>query len=351
MKPAGLDISDRRIRFLDVVKGKNGLMVGRHGEMRIPEGIIVSGELKKPKEFQKFIKSFQEKYGMEFVRVSLPEERAYMVKMETPDVSGDELRNSIMFQLEEYVPIPVAEAVFDYQVIKKTEGRKGYVDVAVSVLSQRELKRYVDMFADTGIMPVSFEIEAQAIARAVLPKTSKETFMIIDFGKTRMGVSVVSEGAVRFTSTVDVGSDMITEALEKHFSISTEEAYSMKNERKVSKSAGDKEFFQAILPTISIIRDEINKLYIYWHTHGTEERGGGKIKKIVMCGGGANLIGLSDYLSASLKIKVELANPWCNVNSFKYYIPEIPFNEALGYASVIGLALGGVGDIAGDRGL
>ena len=222
------------------------------------------------------------------------------------------------------------------------------MDVAVSVLPQNELKKYVDMFTDTGIMPVSFEIEAQAIARAVLPRGDKGTYMVIDFGDTRMGISIVSDEAVRFTSTINVGSDTISLAIQKHFSISPEEAYRMKNEKKISKSAGDKEFFQAVLSTISIIRDEINKLYIYWHTHGMEERGGGKIGKIVMCGGGANLAGLTDYLSASLKIKVEIANPWCNVNSFENYIPEIPANEALGYASVIGLALASASDTKDD---
>lgn len=348
MKSAGLDISDRRIRFLDFKKGRHGLVVGRSGEMQIPEGIIVSGELKKPEEFRKVLRSFHEKYGIEFAHVSLPEERAYMIKMETPDISGDELRDSIAFQLEDYVPIPASEAIFDYSVIKKTEQRKGYVDVAVSVISQNELKRYVDMFTDTGIMPVSFEIEAQAIARAVLSKGDKGTYMIIDFGDTRMGISIVSSAAVRFTSTINIGSDTITAAIQKHFSINHEEAYRMKNEKKISKSAGDKKFFQAVLSTISIIRDEINKLYIYWHTHGMKERGGEKIEKIIMCGGGTNLAGLPDYLSASLKIKVEVANPWRNVNSFENYIPEIPSNEALGYASVIGLALRSVGDTTDD---
>jgi len=349
MKSAGLDISDRRIRFLYFKKGNKGMLVGGSGEMEIPPGIIVSGELKKPQEFRKVLRAFHEKYGVEFAHVSLPEERAYIIKMETPDLSGDLLRNSIAFQLEDYVPIPVSEAVFDYSVIKKTEQRKEYVDVAVSVIPQNELKRYVDMFTDTGIMPVSFEIEAQAIARAVLPKGSKGTYMVIDFGDTRMGISIVSGGAVRFTSTVNVGSHAITEAIQKHFSISRDEAYRMKNEKKISKSAGDKEFFQAVLSTISIVRDEINKLYIYWHTHGMKEKGGSKIEKIIMCGGGANLSGLSDYLSASLKIKVEMANPWRNVNSFENYIPEIPFNEALGYTSVIGLALRSIGDNPDDR--
>ena len=194
------------------------------------------------------------------------------------------------------------------------------------------------MFRGTGIKPISFEIDAQAIARAVIPKEKKGTYMVLDFGSTRTGIFIVSEGIVRFTSTIEIGSSMITRALEKQFSISTKEAEIMKNEKVIAKSSEGEEFFNAIVSSISILRDEINKLFIYWHTH-IETDDNTKIEQIFMSGGGANLKGLSGYLSASMRIKVVIANPWINVNSFDNYIPEIPRNLALGYTSVIGLAL------------
>lgn len=338
MRAAGFDISDKRIRFLRLVKGSGGFVVENYGEVKVPEGFIVSGTLKKPEEVHSIISSFEDKHGLEFVRVSLPEERAYLVKMETPAVGGADLPGSIAFQLEEYVPIPAEEAVFDYKVIKKSVERPGYLDVAVSVIPRNEVKAYLEMFAGTSIVPVSLEIEAQAIARAVIPRGDRGTYIIIDFGKERTGISVVSDELVRFNSTVDVGSEMITQALQKSFSINAAEAEIMKNERMISKSNEDKDFFDAVMSSIAILRDEINKLYIYWHTQD-EERKEKKVEKIILTGGGANLRGLSDYLSASLRLNVEIGNPWRNVNSFDRYIPPIPFNEALGYTPVIGLAL------------
>lgn len=340
MRAAGFDISDKRMRFMRLMPGKGGFVVESFGETKVPEGCIVSGTLKKPEEVHNIIASFQKKRGLEFVRVSLPEERAYLVKMETPELSGAELPISIASQLEEYVPIPAPEAVFDYEVMQKSAGRPGYLDVQVAVISQNEVHAYLEMFSGTGITPVSLEIEAQALARAVIPRGDRGTYMLIDFGKDRTGISVASAGLVRFTSTVDIGSEMITRALEKFFSVTTEEAEAMKNERIIGKTGDDKEFFDAIMSSIAILRDEINKLYIYWHTQEEESREKGKkIEKIILTGGGANLKGLSDYLAASLRVKVEVGNPWQNVNSFDRYIPPIPLSQALGYTSVIGLAL------------
>ena len=51
------------------------------------------------------------------------------------------------------------------------------------------------------------------------------------------------------------------------------------------------------------------------------------------------MIGLSDYLTVSIKSKVEMANVWVNILNTENYIPEIPFKEALSFAAALGLAL------------
>jgi len=342
MFAAGLDISDRRVRFLEFKRSKNGIIIKRFGESTIAPGVIVSGKIKRQEELRKILKIFAEKHNLEFVHVSLPEERAYLVKMEVPDVNHSELKNAISFQLEEYVPIPASESVFDYSVIGESKDHNGYIDVVVSVMPQKDVEEYANLFKGTGLTPVSFEIEAQAISNSVVPNGNTDTVMIIDFGRTRTGISVVVGDSVRFTSTVDIGSNMVTKAVEKHFSVNTEKAEKIKNEMGLTKKKSDEEFSLAVMSTVSILRDEINKLYIYWHTHRDDIDDTQNIKKIILCGGGSNLKGLTEYLSSSLRISVEVANPWNNVNSFDNFIPNIPLNSALGYSSVIGLALNSV---------
>lgn len=336
MPAAGLDVTDERVRFLEFKKGEGGLLIDRYGEVEIPPGTIVSGDIKKRDELRQVLSDFRKKYNISFVRVSLPEERAYLVTMDVPDVSDEEMRGAITFQLEEQVPLPASDVLFDYHVLGSSPTEKGKMSVAVSVFPKKDLEGYVEMFSGTGIVPVSFEIEAQAIARALIPAKDSGTYILIDFGGKRTGISIISDHVVRFTSTIDVGSRMITEAIQKSFNVSFEEAEKIKNERRISKSGNDKEFFAALSSSLSVLYDEVNKIYLYWHSHGGEKE---KISKIILSGGGANLHGLSEYLGSSLRMKTFIGNPWANVNSFDSYVPQIPKNEALGYTSVIGLAL------------
>ena len=88
-------------------------------------------------ELRKILINLKDEHNLDFVRVSLPEERAYLVKIDVPKVPESELRESIGFQLEEHVPIPADEAVFDYLAIKESKTKKEFLEVAVSAIPKK----------------------------------------------------------------------------------------------------------------------------------------------------------------------------------------------------------------------
>jgi len=198
----------------------------------------------------------------------------------------------------------------------------------------------LSVFQNSGIRVQSFELEAQAISRAVIKKEDLDTYMIVDFGQKRTGIFVISKGIVMFTSTLDVGGLLLTNMIEKTFKITFEEAEKMKRKYGLERNTENRELFSVILNNISILRDEIMKHFIYWHTHREGDKDHPTIKKIILCGGDANLIGLAEYLAVSTKNTVELANVWVNIINKERYVPEINFEQSLTYAAALGLALG-----------
>jgi Tfp pilus assembly PilM family ATPase len=115
----------------------------------------------------------------------------------------------------------------------------------------------------------------------------------------------------------------------------------MKKEYGLQRNVENKEIFPVLLNSVSVLRDEIAKNFMYWNTHQDEEgHEHPPIKKIILCGGDSNLIGLSEYLSISMKIKVEMGDVWTNIVNKEKYIPEIGFNKSLTFAAALGLALG-----------
>lgn len=341
MPAEGVDLADRKVRFVRLSRRRGHISLDGYAEQVIEPGLLVSGEIKKPKELQTVLKKFAKTHGIQFAHVPVPEEKVYLSVVETQKLKGEELRNALFFNLEEYVPLSPREATFDYEILGVSPQDPNKQDVLVAAIKTDDVLAYWDLFKGAGITPISFEIESQAIARASVPENDTATRVVVDIGHVRTALSLVRSGVVQFTATLDVGSQAFTDSLAKNFDISEEEAERMKNTRSVSTSDVNRDFVAALLPTLSVFRDEINNLLVYArsersHTHVN------RVKNIILSGGGANLKGLPEYLSQYLNVPAEVGNPWENVVSFEKYVPPIPRNRALGYSATIGLALGNI---------
>ena len=334
----GLDIRDESIKFIELINTKNGIRVGRHGERTIPSGIIESGKIKNPKRMEEILFSLRTEVGIKSVRVSLPEEQVYLFKLRLEKSGLVSIRESIEFALEEHIPLQSENAIFDYELLDQD---KQYIDLQVAAIPKNVIENYLTIFKNSKIIVKSFELEAQAISRAVVKNGDMETYMIVDFGEKSTGIFIISRGVVMFTSTLDVGGVMLNEMIAKNFKISLEEAEKMKRKYGLERNTPDKELFSVLLNSVSVLRDELVRHFLYWHTHQDEEgKNNPPIQKIILCGGDSNLIGLVDYFSASMKSRVEMANVWVNIVNTENYVPDMNFKQALSFAAALGLALG-----------
>jgi len=337
MPAVGLDISDTAMRFVELIEKRRGFVIGAFGEYPIPRGVIESGEVKKPEELRAIFLEVKKKHKFEFVSVSLPEEKAYLFELRLPLMKYSEVRGAIELGLEEHVPLSVGEALFDYEIVKE-EGNE--IRTSVSAVPTTLVDGYLEAFQGTDIVPVAFEMEAHSLARAIIPNEEKGTYMTVDFGRTRTGLAIVSGGVVQFASTVPVGGDSLNDAISKNLKVTYEEAEKIKREKGISGSSEDENLSLAVMSTVSILREEINKHQTYWQDHA--DNYGNKrprIERIYLCGGDSTLAGFPSFLAAGLSVSVELANAMVNVNTLEDYIPEISFNDSLRYAVALGLAL------------
>jgi type IV pilus assembly protein PilM len=276
--------------------------------------------------------------GVKSVRVSLPEGQIYLFKLKLDKGGLEHVREAIELSLEEHIPIPAQDAIFDYEILSQDDQ---YLFIQVTAIPKGVLENYLVVFRNADIWVKSFELEGQAIARAIIKKGDPGTYMIVDFGEKSTGISILTNGVVMFTSTLDVGGMTLNNMISKNFKVTMEEAEKMKKEYGLQRNMSNKEIFPVLLNSVSILRDEIAKHFLYWNTHKEETgREVPKIEKVYLCGGDSNLVGLAEYFSISLKTKVEMANVWVNVMDTTKYVPDVNSKEALSFAAALGLALG-----------
>ena len=337
MPAVGIDISDHGIKYAELFAKEKGYTLGKFGSIPIPAGIVEGGKILNPLELAEILNTLRLEKNLTFVRSAVPEEQVYFFRARYPSGTLEVLRETIELSLEEHVPVPAMDAIFDFEVV----GASGTdVDVAVTVATQATIESYSDVFKAAGLTLLSLELEASATARSVIGVDDDGVHLIVDFGEVRTGVAIVYKRQVYITSTVAVGGQMLTETVARHLGISLAEAESLKREFGLQRNSQHEELFAVLLTNIAILRDEINKHLIYWHTHPDEEgKPRPEITKILMVGGDSNLIGLPEYLSATLKIDTMVGDIWTNVSLPSHGIPDIPKNDSLSYGTSIGLAL------------
>jgi type IV pilus assembly protein PilM len=351
-KAFGLDISDLSLKFLMLKKKGKKFSVVSFGESKIEPGIIESGEVKNEEKLAGIIKEITKRVKTKYVVASLPEEKAFLQVIKMPLMSEEDLKSAILFEAENYIPLPVNEVYLDCEIVSSVHADSKNLDVLLAAIPKRVVDPYLRVLKKAGLKPIAFEIESLSIARALI-KDQKTTqpVLIIDLGATRSSFVIFSGNSVRFTCSIPISGIHFTELIAKNLKVSFEKAEKLKiihglreglriklGEKTTLEKVKGK-IFEALIPGLVDLVQQIKKYLDFYQAHaylaGPE---GKKIQKIILCGGGANLKGLDEFLELELKIPVEIGNPWINVGEVKNF----PKENSLSFTTAIGLALRGI---------
>lgn len=307
MKHAGLDISDDAIFCLEYGKlsAASGwkYTIGRFDSVSVPEGLMEGGDIKDENKFVEILSDFVKKSGLSYVKVSVPEEKAYLFQVNVTGDSVNEIRQNIEFKLEENVPLSVPDAVFYYDLLP-LEVTNGVLRASVSVVPRSYIEHYMDLLHRAKLSPIAFEIVPKAIARAVIPPHSKETVLIINILNRKTGIYVVSGGVVSFTSTMSWG--IHTPIEENHPSYN------------------------------NLLIKEIDRIFSYWESR---EGNTSSISKIVLVGHDAESYEKTLAGSIEVNVPIVVANTWQNTIDLDHYVPPISKPDSLEYVISAGLAM------------
>lgn len=339
----GVDISDTSLKYIEfhpTYRHTGEHRLQQWGDIPIPNGIVRQGQVLDEQQLVAVLREFQATTKAQYVRVSLPEERAYLFETEiNQNTPLKEVKGLLEFRLEENVPIPSKDVFFDYVVTPVEETAKK-ARVSVAAYAKETIQKYYDACTAAGLRPVAFEVEAQAMARAVIPEDMQGATMLVDFGKTRTGIGIIHKGILLYTSTIDIGGNQLSQVLRKVVGKDTAESEltKLKNTQGLVRGKTSSDVRDALLGTISVIKDELAARMQYWHIRNgnSDER---RISSITLCGGSSNLKGLPEYLTESLGIPAVRGNVWENTFSLDHTVPPIDKRHSFGYATAIGLAL------------
>lgn len=286
----GIDISDLKLRVVALRKNYRRLELSSFGEVNLPPGVITSGVIQQPEALVTALKQLGKhiKGGRtQVVRAGLPEQQSFITSLRIGDMSKDEvLRQAIKnlpFEKDQmYYDISLQKA---HKVASIAAGRKEFVDSFITILETANFRL------------VGLHVEADAITQALFALQDNHTGkMIMDIGMARTTVVFYLHSSVYFSTSYP----------------SVVEGTSI-NQQNLT----------------AVLQQIVN----FYAEHYLQEA---KLEKIILCGSGAYVDNISQFISQLTTIPTELGNPFQRLR-MNHLAKKM--ERPLAYTTAIGLAL------------
>ncbi len=166
----GLDIEAGSIAASEV--GVNGsLRVLRHGIAPLDPGVFREGEVSDPEALASALKGlFAEHKLSKDVRLGVANQRIAVRTLYLPLIeNAGELETAIRFQAQEHVPMPLDQAVLDWEVIghRTTENGEPRVEVVVVAARRDMINLLLEAVEKAGLRAVGIDLSAFGMIRAL----------------------------------------------------------------------------------------------------------------------------------------------------------------------------------------
>lgn len=341
-RPFGLDLSDLSLKAVFLERSGDIDTLSSFGSVPLPSGAVTNGEILNEAAVIEAIDALLEKSGPHKIRTrqvvcSLPEVKAFLRIINLPIMDEDEAREAVKWEIEANIPLTLDQVYFDSQVLPRNlSGEKNKMSMLVVVVSKTVVDQFVGILEAAGLEVVGLETESIAQARSLLAEEeSDQTTLIVDIGDRQTSFLISIGNTPCFTSSIPLSSQMITDTISKSMHISFDEAESIKITRGIGSAIKKDALFNAVAPVIESLIVEIEKSIDFYLSNLKYSLA---IDRVVLCGGGSNMLGLLPYVSQRLRLPVELGNPWVNVELGKH-VPLIERKRSVQYSTAIGLAL------------
>ena len=346
----GLDIGTSGVRAAELSLGKSATTLERFGQVALPPGAVRGGEVVDVDAVSAALKQLwsQAKFGSKKVVVGVANQKVVVRQVDLPWMPVDELRASLAFQVQDYIPMPVEQAILDFHPLEEFASENGsrMLRVLLVAAARDMVDSAVVAVQSAGLEPVMVDLTSFAVLRSLYRPSAMgalEAEALVDVGASVTNIVVHQGGVPRFVRILLMGGADITDAVAERLGVPADQAESVKQTTGLAGVAGMAEAHpanRAIEQTGGAFVEEVRSSLDYY----AAQPGASRVGKVVLSGGGSRLGGLVERLSTATRLPVEVAHPMASLRLGKTGLTDdqlayvepmvtVPVGLAMGVAS------------------
>ena len=343
----GLDIGHHTLRAVQVERTPGGWRVAKYASVATPEDTVRDGVVIDEPLLGLAIKNLLKNAHIHATSAAIAISGGTVVvrPIRLPKMAESALRKSIRFEASRYVPNSVEDSYIEFEIIGDVDATN--MDVVIAAAPRELVDSRVSACEHAGLEVEHVEVATFAAYRSIIEADhghdwAEKTVGLVDIGAAVTNLGVVSNGAFSMTRAIPAGGQVLTDALKSYFKLSTEDAENGKSQLDIrgllnEASVAENPPLRILHSHVDDLVREVRRSINYWQSQQNEASVPKHVDVIVLCGGGANMPGLSDYFKHKLGIDTLALGVFDNV---RFSAAEHDAGHGLDLAVAVGLAMG-----------
>ena len=333
----GLDIGTNNVKAVELIESGKDIIVKHVGFAPIDAIPELTNEEDRHKAILKAIKAALPAGSMKNKRVTtaLSGKTVIVRTVSLPKgpilrLPREEVKRMIVTEIEAEIPFPVEEASLDFFILDDlTTLKEEKVRILVAVVPKAEIDKNIALMKEVGLELESIDVVPFAMLRGVSvlkARLNVETIGVVDLGAATSEVVVVKNQDLLFTRNVPLGGNLLTRVIQDIMNLDYAKAENSKIKEGLPPT---------VTPQFERIATEIRNSLSYFQLQEHK-----KIDLVFVCGGGAKLRDVLQYLKEKIDMPLEIANPFENLKTDIKNIPADFLADIAPYLiTAVGLAL------------
>jgi len=338
----GLDITTSSVKLIELSMSGGQYRVEAYAADATPANAINEKIIVDAEAVGESIRRAMKRAGTKCkdVAIAIGGDAAIIKVIQMPrNILASELEAQVELQADQYIPFPMDEVSYDFEVVGPSEKFPDSLDVMLVATRSENVEARKAAVIAAGLIPRIVDVEPFALENACKLMTHQmpdggldRTVAVVDFGASSTTFSVLRNLRVVYTRDFAFGGQQLTEEIMRTYGLSLEEAGRSKKEGGLPGN------YQAEVldPFIDDMTQQVSRSLQFYLASGS---GREQPEKILICGGCANITGVADVIASRVGIPAERGDPLGQMKLTSRAKAQAVSRDATALLTACGLAL------------
>lgn len=331
-----LDIGTNAIRVVQLSGGAGGMWSLEHfGYAPIDEKTSASDSPEARRRLGEIIMTAVGQSGIKErnVVLGLPSNKTFTTVIDVPNMSEAELRSTIKYQIDQYVPMSADEAKTDWALLGQSLHDPKQQEVLLASTANNYVEDRLELVESLGFNVIAAEPDPLAMVRSLLPNGANDARLIIDMGEQSTDIAITFNGSPRLVRTIPTGIKSLIKSATQNLNVQDDQARQFILKFGLAPDRLEGQVYRAVEGTLDNFAQELNKSIKFFQSRYPNTA----VNGILLSGFSAVVPRFGEYVSAKTGLSVAPANPWQRVRVAQADQQQLS-SVAHEFATVIGLA-------------